>query len=189
MEPYYYQQMNKQRQAVYHAILQGITALADEFQIPALDGETLYNVFFQLRLDHPEIFWATGFKYRYYQESPNIQFLPEYLFDRAKVKEHQKAMKSRVEKLARPAQKLSESEKEKYIHDFVCENVKYDLRERKILMLECDYEVKQIDGDYAHLQRIDRPEEELKLVARALLPMEIYEGCILHYEMMQYSMK
>ena len=45
-------------------------------------------------------------------------------------------------------------------------------------MLECDYEVKQIDGDYAHLQRIDRPEEELKLVARALLPIEIYEGCI-----------
>ena len=35
-------------------------------------------------------------------------------------------MKSRVEKLARPAQKLSESEKEKYIHDFICENVKYD---------------------------------------------------------------
>ncbi len=24
-------------------------------------------------------------------------------------------------------------------------------------MLKCDYEVKQIDGDYAHLQRIDRP--------------------------------
>ena len=43
-------------------------------------------------------------------------------------------------------------------------------------MLECDYEVKQIDGDYAQLQRLDRPEE-------------IYEGCILHYEMMQYSMK
>lgn len=60
---------------------------------------------------------------------------------------------------------------------------------RRKAMLECDYEVKQIDGDYAHLQRIDRPEEELKLVARALLPMEIYEGCILHYEMMQYSMK
>ena len=34
-------------------------------------------------------------------------------------------------------------------------------------MLECDYEVKQIDGDYAQLQRLDRPEEELKLVARA----------------------
>ena len=24
-------------------------------------------------------------------------------------------------------------------------------------MLECDYIVKQIDGDYAHLQRVDQP--------------------------------
>ena len=126
MEPYYYTKLNKQHQAVYHAMQQCLISLADEWQMPRVSGEALYNIFFQLRLDHPEIFWATGFKYRYYQESPNIQFLPEYLFDRAKVKEHQKAMKSRVEKLARPAQKLSESEKEKYIHDFICENVKYD---------------------------------------------------------------
>ena len=56
-------------------------------------------------------------------------------------------------------------------------------------MLVCDYIVKQIDGDYAHLQRVDQTEEELKVVARALLPAEIYEGCELHYELMQYSMK
>ena len=48
-------------------------------------------------------------------------------------------------------------------------------------MLVCDYIVKQIDGDYAHLQRVDQTEEELKVVARALLPAEIYEGCELHY--------
>ena len=53
MEQYYYNHMNKQEQAAYHGILQGISGLADEFRIPALDGETLYNVFFQLRLDHP----------------------------------------------------------------------------------------------------------------------------------------
>ena len=48
-------------------------------------------------------------------------------------------------------------------------------------MLVCDYIVEQIDGDYAHLKRVDQPEEEL--------PAEIYEGCELHYELMQYSMK
>lgn len=42
MEQYYYNHMNKQEQAAYHGILQGISGLADEFQIPALDGETLY---------------------------------------------------------------------------------------------------------------------------------------------------
>ena len=108
MEQYYYNHMDKQKQAAYHGILQGIASLADEFQIPALDGEDLYNVFFQLRLDHPEIFWVTGYKYRYYKDSPNIIFIPEYLFDKGKIKEHQKAMKSRVDKLVRPAQSFSE---------------------------------------------------------------------------------
>ena len=42
MEQYYYNHMDKQKQAAYHGILQGITSLADEFQIPALDGEDLY---------------------------------------------------------------------------------------------------------------------------------------------------
>lgn len=126
MEQYYYNHMDKQQQAAYHGILQGIKNLSDEFQIPALDGETLYNVFFQLRLDHPEIFWATGYKYRYYKDSPNIIFIPEYLFDKGKIKEHQKAMTARIDKLVRPAKSLSEWEKEKYVHDFICENVHYD---------------------------------------------------------------
>lgn len=54
-------------------------------------------------------------------------------------------------------------------------------------MLECDYIVYQIDGDYAHLKRIDKEEDELKLVALALLPEGIAEGTKLHYEMLQYS--
>ena len=32
-------------------------------------------------------------------------------------------------------------------------------------MLTCDYIVERIDGDYALLQRVDMPEEELKTVA------------------------
>ena len=126
MEQYYYNHMDKQKQAAYHGILQGVTSLADEFQIPALDGDDLYNVFFQMRLDHPEIFWATGYKYRYYKGSPNIIFVPEYLFDKGKIREHQKAMKARVEKLVRPAMNLSEWDKEKYVHDFICQNIHYD---------------------------------------------------------------
>lgn len=56
-------------------------------------------------------------------------------------------------------------------------------------MLVCDYIVERIDGDYAMLKRTDMPEEELKCVARALLPAEIMEGTELHYEMMCYKIK
>ncbi len=126
MEPYYYTKLNKQHQAVYHAMQQCLISLADEWQMPRVSGEALYNIFFQLRLDHPEIFWATGFKYRYYENSGNLIFLPEYLFEKAKIREHQKAMASRVEKLVRSAKSMSELEKEKYVHDFICQNVRYD---------------------------------------------------------------
>ena len=50
------------------------------------------------------------------------------------------------------------------------------------------YEVVSIDGDYANLKRTDVESDELKLVARALLPPEIREGSKLKYEMMTYEM-
>lgn len=50
-----------------------------------------------------------------------------------------------------------------------------------------EYIVERIDGDYAYLQQIDKPQEEPKYVARALLPPEITEGTRVHYEMLQYS--
>ncbi|MCR5390100.1 MAG: chorismate--pyruvate lyase [Lachnospiraceae bacterium] len=48
------------------------------------------------------------------------------------------------------------------------------------------YEVVSIEGDYANLRRTDVESDDLKLVARALLPPEIVEGSRLKYEMMQY---
>ena len=50
------------------------------------------------------------------------------------------------------------------------------------------YVVESIDGDYANLKRTDIESEDLKLVARALLPLEIVEGSQLKYELMQYSL-
>lgn len=49
------------------------------------------------------------------------------------------------------------------------------------------YQVVSIDGDYANLKRIDIESDEIKLVARALLPPEIMEGTKLLYQMMQYE--
>ena len=51
------------------------------------------------------------------------------------------------------------------------------------------YIVVTIDGDYAHLKRTDVESDDLKLVARALLPEEIREGSRLKYEMFSYSLE
>ena len=49
------------------------------------------------------------------------------------------------------------------------------------------YEVVSIDGDYANLKRTDIELDDLKFVARALLPVEIVVGSKLKYELMQYE--
>lgn len=48
------------------------------------------------------------------------------------------------------------------------------------------YVVDSIDGDYANLKRTDIESDDLKLVARALLPPEIMVGSKLKYELLQY---
>lgn len=50
------------------------------------------------------------------------------------------------------------------------------------------YRVVLIDGDYAHLKRMDKEADELSPVARFLLPLEIDEGSILLYHNFEYTM-
>lgn len=50
------------------------------------------------------------------------------------------------------------------------------------------FRVESFDGEYANLRRIDKESDDLKLVARALLPPEITEGSRLKYELMQYEL-
>ena len=51
------------------------------------------------------------------------------------------------------------------------------------------YIVVSIDGDYANLKRTDIESDDLKLVARALLPADIDVGSRLKYELMQYTLE
>lgn len=48
------------------------------------------------------------------------------------------------------------------------------------------YVVESLDGDYAHLRRMDEETDNTVLVARALLPAEITEGTKLLYEWLEY---
>lgn len=130
MEAYYYSHMNKNQQNVYQVMKRGLSSLEPSFQVPRVDSRELSSIFFRLRLDCPEIFWAVGFQFRFYQDSGSMEFVPKYMFDKGKVKEHQRSMESRVRKLARPAAAMTEWEKELYIHDFICSSVRYDKLEK-----------------------------------------------------------
>ena len=107
---YYYTKLNKAQQTAYHAMLEGLRACASSFSVPRLSDKELMEIHFLLRLDHPEIFYSEGITWRYYEQASSVEVIPKYLFDKKKIKMHQQAMTARVEKLARPAMKLSEAD-------------------------------------------------------------------------------
>ena len=123
---YYYDKLNKQQQKAYYAMKAGLELLAPSCQVPRLDGKELADIYFMLRLDHPKIFYTVTFKYRYYPDSEYVELIPEYLFPKAKIQDHQAAMEARIKKLAKQAEGLDEKGKEQFIHDFICQNVHYD---------------------------------------------------------------
>ena len=126
MEPYYYSQMNKQQQRIYQVIKSGLESFSQSFDVQRIDGTELSDIFYKLRLDCPEIFYASTFRYSFYEDSTLVKIKPVYLFEKNKIREHQLAMSARVEKLTRVVKDKSDWEKEQYIHDFICENVTYD---------------------------------------------------------------
>lgn len=126
MQEYYLKQMGKAQQEAYRNMYAGLVQLSPEFPVRRLDGRELSDVFFCLRLDHPEIFYVSGFTFRFFQESEYVRFCPEYMFEKKKIKEHQKALESRVSRLLRQALGQGPEEKERFVHDFICENVTYD---------------------------------------------------------------
>ena len=125
-EAYYFRQLDKAGQAAYHAMKTGLAALRPAFPVPRLEGRELGDVLARLRLDCPELFYVTGFSYRVHPAAATVEFLPQYLFDKGKIQTHQKALAARLDRLCRPAMGLNEGEKERYVHDFICRNVRYD---------------------------------------------------------------
>ena len=126
MEAYYYEQLNKEQKAVYHALYAGLKELRTAIDVTRLDGKTLGDIYFMIRLDHPEIFYTTAFRWRASPRAAVVTVLPEYLFDRKKLRTHIEAMEARAEKLIRPMRDRGEEEKLLFVHDFICGNVRYD---------------------------------------------------------------
>jgi len=126
MDPYYYNQMNKQQQKIYQSIKFGLESGLPSFDVPKTDNVEMSDIFYKIRLDCPEIFYASTFQFSFFEDSSMVRMKPVYLFDKNKIKEHQTAMRARVDKLVRAAKDKTDWEKEEYIHDFICENVTYD---------------------------------------------------------------
>ena len=95
--------------------------------IPMLDESSLPDVYLRAgRLDEPLLFYVTGYRCRWMAGAAHMELLPEYLFDKAKIRTQQQAVSVHLARLTKPLAGKTELEKELAIHDFILENVRYD---------------------------------------------------------------
>ncbi len=126
MAGYYSKGLSKEQRAVYELLRQGFDRLDAMIRIPKLSAEELADAYLRLKLDEPLLFFVTGYSYRFYPGADHVEFLPEYLFDKGKIREHRQAVTARIQRLTRPLAGKSDREKETAIHDFILQNVRYD---------------------------------------------------------------
>lgn len=123
---YYEMQCPREMREAYTALLKGTLAVENAIRVPYLPPNELNEVYTKLRLDHPEIFYLTGFRVRSAGGADYAELLPEYLFSKDKILTHKKAIAARVERLTRPMLAKTEQEKLAFVHGFITENVRYD---------------------------------------------------------------
>ncbi len=126
MAGFYYKQLNKEQRMAYDAMCTGFLALASAIRVPRLDNAVLSDIYQRLKMDEPRIFYVVGFTYRYDPRGEHVELLPEYLFDKGKIKMHRQAIDKRIERLTAPLKGKTDREKEEAIHAFILENVRYD---------------------------------------------------------------
>lgn len=126
MAAHYENQLQRGVRDTYAAMLKGFTAVEKGVGVPTVDIREASEVYTRLRLDHPELFYLTGFHLRMMPGAERSEAVADYLFDKSKILSHRQAISARVQRLVREAAKLDEMGKIKWLHDFICENVRYD---------------------------------------------------------------
>ena len=126
MDGFYYKGLNREEKSAYEQMLAGFKSLAPTIRITRLEPARLAEVYLRLKLDTPLLFYVTGYSYRFYPGAEHVELLPEYLFDKGKIRTHQQAIAARIERLTRPLRGKSQLEKEIAIHDFILDSVRYD---------------------------------------------------------------
>lgn len=126
MESYYCNTLPRELRQSYHVLLEGLLSLDASISLPRLSDAELADLFALVRLDHPEIFYVSGFSYRFRPGAESLEFLPDYLFPKKQIEDHRRAIEARVRRLTAAAVQLDEKGRELYVHDFICTNVRYD---------------------------------------------------------------
>ena len=123
---YYEEKLPPCDRDAYRALLRGLSSYERQFSAPRLDTSRLGEIFSMVKLDRPLVFGVERLSFTYFDSSANVTVKPVYTMKKQEYMNTLEIVRKRVKKILAPAEGMSVFEKEKYIHDYIVKNVRYD---------------------------------------------------------------
>ena len=98
MAAHYEGQLQRSARDTYGAMRKGFAAVDKGVSVPTVDIREASEVYTRLRLDHPELFYLTGFHLRMMPGAEKSEAVADYLFDKSKILSHRQAITARVQR-------------------------------------------------------------------------------------------
>lgn len=130
-EEYAYSKLTDEEQTIYREIYAILTELQNDILLSTLKTDVIDHSFRCVLMDHPEIFYVTGYsisKYTMGDEIKKITFNGSYTMDKDEVLAKQEVVDRYVnECLSGISQSASDYEKVKYVYEYLIDDNTYDL--------------------------------------------------------------
>lgn len=123
---YYFSRMNDSEKVIYSKLLNGFYDFADSIIVQGVSFNQIQNIYQKMKQDNPSLFFIESVSYKQIGINQRGRVIPKYRFSKEESEATLKAMYNKISPLLNVIQSMELIEKEKHIHDFICENVIYD---------------------------------------------------------------
>lgn len=123
---YFRSTLNANEQKAYDKMLEGFFDFSDKISIHGVNMDSIQTVFHKIKQDVPGLFFVENASFQYTPLTGAGSVLPKYRFDKAKANATLIALCTKCRDVLQKAYSMPDIEKEKAIHDYLCNNVVYD---------------------------------------------------------------
>lgn len=128
---YAYDELNDEERIVYTEIYSILSTLSKDTKVSTTDPDEIEKAFSYVMLDHPELFYLTGYSFTKYMRGNKIEKITlsgNYTMSESLVGESKELVDSYVEKcISGYDGPVDDYEKIKYVYEYLIKNTEYDM--------------------------------------------------------------
>lgn len=109
-------------------VYSAVSSFSPSIALRCISIDEAHEIIDWVLLDNPQLFYFDLRGYTYHVSKATIVLMFSYLCSKSEMKQLESLIQARAQQILRPMNlsKMSDYEKEKYIHDSLCRDIRYD---------------------------------------------------------------